>query len=38
MWTHTLARAQTFLSQEAAEMAAEVWEGEAVLIEMKEVD
>lgn len=36
-WTKTLIRAQTYLTQDAAETYAAAWKGAAVLIELKEI-
>lgn len=36
-WTKTLIRAMTFLTEDAADRAAEAWGGDKVLIEMKEI-
>lgn len=36
-WTKTLIRAKTFLTEDAADRAAEAWGADKVLIEMKEI-
>ncbi|MEI3803355.1 hypothetical protein V6R85_02435 [Agrobacterium sp. CCNWLW32] len=37
-WTSTLIRAMTFLTEDAAERAAEAWAGEKKLVQLKEID